>query len=86
MNKLAWGFIVILAIAHYDFWYWDDRTLLFGFMPIGLFYQGMISLLAGFGWFMVVKFAWPTAIEEWADEPTAQSAEGSAGDDEERRE
>jgi len=74
VNKLAWGFIVVLAVVHYDFWYWQDNTLVFGFMPIGLFYQGVISLLAGLGWFMVVKFAWPTAVEEWADLP-ADSAD-----------
>ena len=74
MNKLAWSFIAVLAVLHYDFWYWADTTLVFGFMPIGLFYQAMISLLAGLGWFMVVKFAWPTAMEEWADETTEPAA------------
>ena len=74
MNKLAWSFIAVLAILHYDFWYWADSTLVFGFMPIGLFYQAMSSVLAALGWFMVVKFSWPTAMEEWADETTEPDA------------
>ena len=74
MNKLAWSFIAVLAILHYDFWYWADSTLVFGFMPIGLVYQAMISVLAALGWFMVVKFSWPTAMEEWADETTEPDA------------
>ena len=77
MKKLAWGFIVVLAIAHYDFWYWQDDTLVLGFMPIGLFYQAMISVLAGAGWLMVMKFAWPSDIEEWADLPAPGSPDGA---------
>ena len=65
-GKLAWGFVVLLAILHYDFWYWDDRTLLFGFMPIGLGYQALISILAGVAWALVVRYAWPTEVEAWA--------------------
>ena len=68
MNKLAWGFVLILAILHYDFWNWSDRSVQFGFMPTGLTYQAAISLLAGLAWFLVVKFAWPGRIEAWADE------------------
>ena len=68
-RKLVWGFVVILAIAHFDFWAWDDRTLIAGFMPSGLAYQALISALAASAWFLVVKFAWPTRIEAWAAEP-----------------
>ena len=68
MNKrIAWGFIAVLAVAHYDFWFWSDRSVVFGFMPIGLFYQAMISLAAGIAWALVVKHAWPTWVEAWAD-------------------
>ena len=37
--RLAWGLVAVIAILHYDFWFWDDRTLVFGFVPIGLFFQ-----------------------------------------------
>ena len=46
-GKLAWALVVVLAILHYDFWYWDDRTLVLGFLPVGLFFQALISLGAG---------------------------------------
>ena len=65
-RKLAWGFVVLLALLHYDFWYWDDRTLVFGFLPVGLAYQALISLLAGLAWALVVWLAWPSEIEAWA--------------------
>ena len=64
--KLAWGFVVLLAILHWDFWYWDDRTLVFGFVPVGLAYQALISILAGVAWYFVVRCAWPDRLERWA--------------------
>jgi len=45
----------------------DDSTLLFDFLPIGLFYQALISVLAGVAWLLVVRHAWPANIEAWAD-------------------
>ena len=66
-RKIVWGLVVVLAIVHYDFWYWDDGSLLAGFMPIGLFYHALISVLAAIVWALVVKYAWPTDMERWAD-------------------
>jgi len=66
-HRFAWGFVAFVAIAHYDFWFWSDGDLVFGFLPIGLFYQALISVLAGVAWALVVRHAWPTEIEAWAD-------------------
>ena len=66
--KLAWGLVVVLAILHYDFWYWNDESLVFGFMPVGLAYQAGISLAAGVAWALVVHNAWPDEVEKWASE------------------
>ena len=66
-RRLVWGFVVVLAVLHYDFWFWDDRTLVLGFMPVGLLFQVLISVGAGVAWFLVVRFAWPAALEEWAE-------------------
>ncbi len=73
--KVAWGVIAVLAVVHYDFWYWNDDSVVFGFMPVGLWFHALISLLAGIAWAGVVAFAWPTWIEEWAD---ADSEENGA--------
>ena len=66
--KLAWGVVIAAAVLHYDFWLWDDVTLVFGFVPIGLAYQAGISILAAIGWFLVVRLAWPDRVEDWANE------------------
>lgn len=60
---------IVLAILHQDFWLWDDTTLLFGFLPIGLGYHAAYSCLAAALWAAAVKWAWPSHIEAFAEEP-----------------
>ena len=59
---------IVLFVLHYDFWYWDDASLLWGFMPIGLAWHAGLSILASIAWLGCVLYAWPAEIEEWADE------------------
>ena len=65
--KLAWALVLLVGLLHYDFWNWEDTTLVFGFLPIGLAYQALISILAALAWACVVRFAWPERVEEWAN-------------------
>ena len=58
---------VILAILHQDIWNWDDSSLVFGFLPKGLAYHALYSIVAATFWGLVVKFAWPEHLEKWAD-------------------
>jgi hypothetical protein len=67
--------VFALAVLHHDFWWWDDRTAVFGFMPIGLFYHTCFSVAAGCLWWLASKFAWPAHIEAWADEFDGQEAD-----------
>jgi len=55
--------IALLLILHQDFWYWEDDTLVDGFMPIGLLYHAGLSLAAGFVWFLTTIFIWPKEVE-----------------------
>ena len=66
---LVWVAAIVLFALHQDCWYWDDATLVFGFLPIGLFYHAVYSLAAGCLWACAVRWAWPRRIERWADEP-----------------
>ncbi len=59
---------IVLAVLHQDVWNWDNADLVFGFMPIGLAYHAGYSIVAATFWAIVMKFAWPTRLEEWADE------------------
>ena len=56
---------VALYLLHQDFWYWRTaHPLVFGFVPIGLFYQACFSVAAALLMWLLVKFAWPTHLEE----------------------
>ncbi len=78
MNKLIYGLLILLAIFHQDFWWWDDSdTLVLGFMPIGLFYHAMISVSAGLLWWLAVKYCWPKGLDD-ADEVQDPAQGGTA--------
>ncbi len=57
---------IVLFVLHQDFWYWIDATLVFDFLPVGLAYHAMYSILAGLLWALAVRFAWPDRVENWA--------------------
>ncbi len=57
--------VVALYILHQDIWFWRTaHPLVFGFVPIGLFYQGCFSVAATLLMWLLVKHAWPVHLEE----------------------
>jgi hypothetical protein len=59
--------LVVSAVylVHQDFWNWTRvEPLLFGFLPVGLWYHAAYSLLASALMWLLVKFAWPNSLEE----------------------
>lgn len=64
-KKLVFSAILLLAILHQDFWFWDDATLVFGFLPVGLAYHALYSVVAGLIWFVALHYAWPKEVEEF---------------------
>ncbi|HEY6230383.1 MAG TPA: DUF3311 domain-containing protein [Pyrinomonadaceae bacterium] len=68
---------VALYVLHQDFWYWRTaHPLVFGFVPIGLFYQAAFSVAAALLMWLLVKFAWPTHLEKEIEQQ--KSEEGPA--------
>ena len=54
-----------VCLVHHDFWNWTRvEPLLFGFLPVGLWYHAAYSLLASALMWLLVKFAWPKSLEE----------------------
>jgi len=61
--------VVVLYILHQDFWFWRTaRPLVLGFIPIGLFYHALYTVAAALLMWMLVKFAWPSHLEEEVEE------------------
>ncbi len=74
--------VASLYFLHQDFWYWRTATpLVFGFMPIGLFYHACFTLAVSLAMWLLVAQAWPAHLERDA-EPRAA---GTDGDGEDRR-
>lgn len=67
-SKAIWIIFLFLCLVHQDFWNWDNRSLVFGFIPVGLAYHAGISCAAVCLWTAAIKFAWPSDVEAWADE------------------
>ena len=64
--------IVTLYVLHQDWWFWDSaRPLVFGFLPIGLFYHAVFSLVAALLMGLLVRYAWPTKLEHQVEHPSA---------------
>ena len=54
----------VLFLLHQDFWFWRTaRPLVFGFLPIGLFYHGCYTVAVSLFLWLLVKFAWPSHLE-----------------------
>jgi hypothetical protein len=64
MRAMAVAAVALLYLLHQDFWFWRAaRPLVFGFLPIGLFYHAAFTVAtAGVLW-MLVKYAWPAHLE-----------------------
>jgi hypothetical protein len=73
-RKMIWLVVGLLFVLHHDFWLWSNTSLVLGFLPIGLAYHLGFSIAAAGTWFAMIKFAWPSHVEEFADgkNPAAQ--------------
>ena len=57
-------FFLVLFLRH-DYWNWDTPGyLLFGFLPVGLWWQSLVTILASIMMWLMVKLAWPYHLEE----------------------
>jgi len=74
-----------LYLLHQDFWFWRTaHPLLFGFVPIGLFYHACYTVVTSFALWLMVKRAWPTHLEEeieHADEAQNAGLQSEAQED-----
>ena len=65
--------VVVLYILHQDFWFWrTPYPLVFGFVPIGLFYHACFAVAASVVMWLLVTFAWPSHLEKEVEEQTSK--------------
>jgi hypothetical protein len=60
--------VAALYILHQDVWFWRSSYLVWGFIPMGLFYQGCFSIAAALLMWLLVTYAWPSHLEREVEE------------------
>ena len=65
MSRITAVLIVLVLYAlHQDVWFWRDaRPLVFGFMPIGLFYHVAYTVALSFAFWALVRLIWPSHLD-----------------------
>jgi hypothetical protein len=65
MRWIAVAAVILLYVLHQDVWFWREaRPLVFGFLPIGLFYHAVFTLASSAVLCLLVAVAWPSHLEE----------------------
>ena len=65
MRWVAIGAVLLLYVLHQDVWFWyDARPLVFGFLPIGLFYHAAFTVATAAVLWLLVHVSWPSHLEE----------------------
>ena len=61
---VAWLVVAAMYVLHQDLWFWRDaRPLVFGFLPIGLFYHAAYTVVLSAMLAWLVRRYWPTHLE-----------------------
>jgi hypothetical protein len=61
---VAWLVVFAVYVLHQDVWFWRDaRPLVFGFLPIGLFYHAAYTLAVSLMLAWLVRRQWPAHLE-----------------------
>ncbi len=63
MRYAVWGLVLALIVLHQDNWNRENSSLVFGFIPVTLFYHSCISIASGVVWFLATKYAWPEGVD-----------------------
>jgi hypothetical protein len=66
MAKKLLLFLMVAGVyvVHQDVWNWKNSSLVLGFLPLGLAYHALYSIVAAVMMAILVKFAWPKHLEE----------------------
>lgn len=56
--------VLALLLLHQDVWFWRQaRPLVFGFLPIGLFYHAAFTLVTAGAMALLVRLLWPAGLD-----------------------
>lgn len=84
--------VLLMYVLHQDFWFWRaTEPIVFGFLPVGLFYHACFTLACSGLMWLLVKHAWPAyleadesgvydsrSVEANGEQPTSSDEEGAS--------
>ena len=60
--------VAVLCVLHQDVWFWHQaRPLVFGVLPIGLFYHAAFMVASSLVLWLLVRYAWPEQLRDDRD-------------------
>jgi len=64
--------IAVMYVLHQDIWFWRTPTpLVFGFLPVGLFYHAAYTLATSALLWLLIQLIWPSHLDrESFDRPS----------------
>jgi hypothetical protein len=63
-RSAAAALVVLLYALHQDVWFWREaRPLVFGVLPVGLFYHAAYTVLTAATFWALVRLVWPQHLE-----------------------
>ena len=61
--------VTVFYLLHQDFWFKDQaRPLIFGLLPVGLFYHVCYTVAVSFLMWVLIRYAWPANLEVEVDQ------------------
>ena len=64
-RAVAVAIVAVLYALHQDIWFWRTaRPLVFGFLPIGLFYHAAFMLVTSLALWLLVRLLWPSHLDK----------------------
>jgi hypothetical protein len=68
--------VVVMYLLHQDTWLWETaEPLVFGFLPVGLFYHVVYSVAVAALMWLFVRYAWPARLEREAETVARMAAD-----------
>jgi hypothetical protein len=62
-NLALTALVAVVFVLHQDIWNWTNKTLVMGFLPIGLAYHAGYAVLCVVTMAILVRFAWPRNLD-----------------------
>ena len=69
MKILTYVIFLALLILHQDFWWWNNDSMVLGFLPVGLAFHVLFAIACAVLGFVAIKGIWPHELEKLSEQP-----------------